>query len=93
MRGIHVGKRGSEAASEEQPDKWRKTVRFEQEAPRVAAASSDPTVALECAASGETLSRRGPYMCRSQVMWMTTYKFLRWMYSTRRMDERVVTSK
>ena len=31
MRDIHVGKRGSEAASEDQPDKLRKTVRFEQE--------------------------------------------------------------
>ena len=31
MRDIHVGKRGSEATSEEQPDKLRKTVRFEQE--------------------------------------------------------------
>ena len=47
-----VGKRGSEAASEEQPDKLRKTVRFEQEAPS-AAASSDPTVALEDLVSGE----------------------------------------
>ena len=32
MKDIHVGKRGSEAAGEEQPDKLRKTVRFEQEA-------------------------------------------------------------
>ena len=32
MRDIHIGKRGSEAAGEEQPDKLRKTVRFEQEA-------------------------------------------------------------
>ena len=58
MRGIHCGKRGSEAAGEEQPDKLRKTVRFEQEAPS-AAASSDPTVALEYAASGETQDRLG----------------------------------
>ena len=29
MRDIHVGKRGSEAATEEQPDKLRKTERFE----------------------------------------------------------------
>ena len=36
---------------------------------------------------------RGPYLCRSQVMLMTTYKFLRWMQSTRRMDEGVVTSE
>ena len=45
MRDIHVGKRGSEAASEEQPDKFRKTVRFEQEASS-ASSSSDPPVAL-----------------------------------------------
>ena len=36
----------------------RKTVRFDQEAPS-AAASSDPTVALEYPASGETQSRLG----------------------------------
>ena len=45
VRDIHVGKRGLEAASEEKPDKLKKTVRFEQEAPS-AAASSDP-VSLE----------------------------------------------
>ena len=58
MRDIHVGKRASEAAGKEEPDKLRKTVRFEQEAPS-AAASSDPTVALEYLASGETQSRQG----------------------------------
>ena len=52
MRDIHVSKRGPEAAGEEQPDKLRKTVRFEQAAPS-AAASSDPTIALEYPASGE----------------------------------------
>ena len=36
----------------------RKTVRFEQEAPS-AAVSSDPTVALEYPASGETQDRPG----------------------------------
>ena len=56
MRDIHVGKREPEAAGEEQPDKSRKAVRFEQEAPS-AAASSDPTVALEYSASGETQDR------------------------------------
>ena len=56
MRDIHIGKRGSEAAGEEQPDKLKKTVRFEQGAPS-AAASSDPTVTLEYLASGETQSR------------------------------------
>ena len=58
MRDIHVGKRGSEAAGEGQPDKLRKPVRFEQEAPS-AAASSYPTVALEYPASGETQDRPG----------------------------------
>ena len=50
MRDIHVGKRGSEAASEDQPDKLRKIVRFEQEASSPSE-SSDPTVALEYPAS------------------------------------------
>ena len=58
MRDIHVGKRGSEAAGEEQPDKLRKTVRFEPEASS-APASSVPTVTLEDLASGETQSRPG----------------------------------
>ena len=58
MRDIHVGKRKTEAAGEEQPDKLRKTVRFEQEPPS-AAASSDPTVALEYPAIGETQDRPG----------------------------------
>ena len=56
MRDIHVDKRGSDAAGEEIPDRCRKTVRFEQEAPS-AAASSDPTVTLEYPASGETQDR------------------------------------
>ena len=51
MRDIHVGKRRPEAAGEE-PDKLRKTVRFEQEAPN-AARSSDATVIVEYLASGE----------------------------------------
>ena len=58
MRDIQVGKRGSEAAGEEQPDMLRKTVRFEQEAPSTSA-SSDPLVALEYPASGETPDRLG----------------------------------
>ena len=58
MRDVHVGKRGSEVAGEEQPDKLRETARFKQEAPS-AAASSDPTVALEYLASGETQDRPG----------------------------------
>ena len=58
MRDIHVGKRGSEAAGEEQPDKLRKTARFELEASS-AAASSVPAVALENPANGETRCRAG----------------------------------
>ena len=58
MRDIRVSKRGLEAASEVQSDKLRKKVRFEQEAPN-ASASSDPYVALEYPASGETQSRPG----------------------------------
>ena len=58
MRDIHIGKRGSEAAGEEQLDNLRKTVRFEQGAPS-AAASSDETASLEYLASGETQDRLG----------------------------------
>ena len=58
MRDIQVSKRGSRAASEEQSGKWRKTERFEQEALN-ASASSDPQVALEYPASGETQDRPG----------------------------------
>ena len=56
MRDIHINKRGSEAASEEQPDKLRKTIRFKQEASS-AALSSDPP--LEYPASGGTPDRPG----------------------------------
>ena len=90
MRDIQIGKRGPEAASEEQLDKLEPTVRFEQEAPSSSAAASSATVALESPASGETQS---PFLCRSQVILMMTYKFLRWIHSTRWMDERVVTSE
>ena len=62
-RDIHVGKRGSKAAGEGQPDKLRKTVGFEQEA-LSAAASSDPHVALEYPASGETQDRLGSVLVR-----------------------------
>ena len=62
MRDIHIGKRRPEAASEEQPHKLRKTVRFEQEASS-ASASSDPTVALEYPASGERQRRPGSRTC------------------------------
>ena len=58
MRDIQVSNRGSGAASEEQSDKWRKTERLEHEAPNTSA-SSDPRVAQEYPASGETQSRPG----------------------------------
>ena len=58
MRDIHVGKRGSGAACEEQLDKLRKTVQCEKEAPS-AAASSEPPVAVGYPASGETQDRSG----------------------------------
>ena len=54
MRDIHVGKRGSEAASGEQ-DKLRKTVRFEQEAlsaSPVGGTAGTMHVSLEYLASG-----------------------------------------
>ena len=50
---------------QEQPDKLRKTVRFEQEAPSSSAASSsDPTVPLEYPASGEPQDRPGCVLVR-----------------------------
>ena len=83
---------------EEQPDMLRKTVRFEQEvSSSSAAASSESMVSLEYPASGETQSRPGSVLVqksgRSQVMLMTTCKFLRWMHFMRWLDERVVTSE
>ena len=62
MRDIQVSKRGSEAASEEQSDKWRKAVRFEQE-PSSAAFPSNPDVPLEYPASGETPRSAGVRTC------------------------------
>ena len=66
MRDIQVSERGSEAAGEEQPDKLRKTVRFEQEAPS-AAPPSDPTLAPEYPASGETHDRPGSVLVQREV--------------------------
>ena len=58
MRDIHVGKIGSEAASEDQPDKLRMTVRFEQEAPSASSSSGGTAgtihVSVEFPASCET---------------------------------------
>ena len=83
-RGIRVNKRGSGATSEEQLDEWRKTERLEREAPKTSA-SSDTCVAL-----GVVRFRVGRGI---QVVLTTTSEFLRWMPSTRRMDEGVVTSE
>ena len=58
MRDIHISKRGSEAASEEQSDEWRKTERLEHEAPNTLA-RSDPCVAPEYPVNGEMQSRPG----------------------------------
>ena len=91
MRDIHVGKRGSEAASEEQPLMLRKTVRFGQEAPS-ASASSDPLVALEYPASGETQDRPGSEFVQKSGHVDDDEPFSAWdaFYE---MDERVLTSE
>ena len=64
MRDIHFGKRGSETANEEQPDKLRKTVRFEQEVP-ITSSSPDPHVSLEYPASGEKQRLPGSVLMQS----------------------------
>ena len=64
IRDIHIGKRGPEAAGEEQADQLRKTVRFEQDASS-AAVSSEPNVALEYPASGEIQSRPGSVLVQT----------------------------
>ena len=64
MRYIHFVKRGSENAQEEQPDKWRKTLRFEQQAPN-AESSSTMHVSLEHPASGDTQDRPEPVLVQN----------------------------
>ena len=64
MRDIHVGKRGPEVASEEQTDKLRKTVRFEQDAPKTSS-SSTMHVSLEYLASGEKQDRPEPVLLQN----------------------------
>ena len=64
MRDVHIGKRGSEAANEEQHDKSRKTVRFEQEAPNTSS-SSFTHVSLEYSTCGERQDRRGPVLVQN----------------------------
>ena len=91
MRDIQIGKRGSEASSEEQPHKLRKTSRFEKEAPS-ASASSDPLVAVEYLASGETQDRLGSVLVQKSghVDDDVQVSALDAFYE---MDERVVTSE
>ena len=63
MRGIRVNKRISGETSEEQLDEWRKTERFQHEAPNTSA-SSDPCVAQEYPVSCEIQSRPGSVLVR-----------------------------
>ena len=94
MRDIHVGKRGPEAAGEEQPGKLRKTVRFVQEAPSSsAAASSDPTVALEYPARGETQDRLGSVLVQTSGHVDDDVQISALDAFHERMDERVVASE
>ena len=58
------GKRGSETANEEQPDKLRKKVRFEQEAPNTSSSSS-AHVSLEKPASDEKQDRLEPVLVQN----------------------------
>ena len=64
MRDVHIGKRGSETANEEHPDKLRKTVRLEQEAPNTSSSSSTH-VSLGCPASSEKQERPGPVLVKN----------------------------
>ena len=78
-------KRGSETANEEQPDKLRKVVRFEQDAPNIYLKNTLGVV--------RDKTDQSQHLCRIQVMLTMTYPCLRWMYSTRWMDGRVVAFK
>ena len=94
MRDIHIGKKRPEAAGEEQPDKLRKTVRFEQEPScSSTAASSDPAVALEYLASGETQDRPGSVLVQKSCHVDDDVQISALDHSMRRMEERVVTSE
>ena len=76
---IHIGKRGSETAHEEQPDNLRKALRYEQEAPNTES-SSTMHVSFVFLTSGENNTEQSHYLCRSQFMLTMTYEFLRWMH-------------
>ena len=64
MRDIHIGKRGSETANEEQRGKLRWTVRFEQEAPNTSSLSITHE-SLEYPASGERQVRPEPVIVQN----------------------------
>ena len=70
MRDIHVGICVSETANEEQPDKFRKTARFEQEASE---SSSSSLLNILWVVRNKT--GRSPYLCRLQVMLTMTHIF------------------
>ena len=91
MRDIHVGKRGSEAG-EAQLDQLRKTARFGKKL-RLQQRLQIQVLLWNILRVVRHKVGRGPYLCRHQVMLMTTYKFPRWMHSTRWMVARVVTSE
>ena len=63
MRDIHIGNRGLETANEEQPDKLRKTIRFEQESPNTSSSSSTH-VSLVFSANGEKQDGPEPVLVR-----------------------------
>ena len=73
MRDIHVGKRGPQTAGEEQLDKLRKTVRFEQEASN-ATASPIHMLLWNILRTVRHQVGRGPHLCRSQVMLDALYE-------------------
>ena len=90
MIDVHFGKRGSETTSKEQLDKKGRQY--------------DSNKKLQIHLRAQTRMclwnilrvvrhkvGRGPYLYRSLVMLTMTKQILRWMYSTRCMDERVVT--
>ena len=91
MRDVHIGKQGSETANEEQPDRLRQTVRFEQDSPNKSSSSST-RVSLEYRASGEKQDRPEPVLVQNsghvdddiQISALDVFH---------EMDERVVTSK
>ena len=93
MRYIHVGKRGSEAAGEEQPDKFEEDSTILSKKLRVQQGLPTQLLLWNILRVVRRKIGRGPYLCRSQVMLMATYKILRRMHSTRWMDERVVASE